>query len=154
MKSGVSGAEGACHPWAAGPSLSMLLRFLYLPRTVARAKGPHSKEEEIGMKAQVFVGVDVSKRYLDVAFPEGIERVSNEPEGVSALAERLRKSAAALVVLEANGGYETGLVLALQRVNVPAAVVIRARRAILPAPMVGSPRRTRSMPASWRASVK
>ena len=44
------------------------------------------------MKAQVFVGVDVSKRYLDVAFPEGIERVSNEPEGVSALAERLRES--------------------------------------------------------------
>ena len=75
------------------------------------------------MKAQVFVGVDVSKRYLDVAFPEGIERVSNEPEGVSALAERLRESAAALVVLEATGGYETGLVLALQRVNVPAAVV-------------------------------
>ena len=75
------------------------------------------------MKAQVFVGVDVSKRYLDVAFPEGIERVSNEPEGVSALAERLREFAAALVVLEATGGYETGLVLALQRVNVPAAVV-------------------------------
>ncbi|HEY5379811.1 MAG TPA: IS110 family transposase [Pseudolabrys sp.] len=75
------------------------------------------------MKMPVFIGVDVSKRYLDVAFPEGVERVSNEAEGLGALAERLSKTAPALVVLEATGGYETGLVLALQRANVPVAVV-------------------------------
>jgi len=101
----------------------MLLRFLCRSRTVARAKGPHSKEEEIGMKAHVFVGIDVSKRSLDVALPEGVERVSNEPASITDLAERLSQTAPALVVLEATGGYETGLVLALQRRNVPVAVV-------------------------------
>ena len=107
------------------------------------------------MKAQVFVGVDVSKRYLDVAFPEGIERVSNEPEGVSALAERLRGSAAALVVLEATGGYETGLVLALQRVNVPAADVNPRQARSCPRPW-SARRETDAIDArrSWRASVK
>jgi len=75
------------------------------------------------MKPHVFVGVDVSKRYLDVALPEGIGRVSNAPEGIATLAERLRKTAPALVVLEATGGYETRLVLALQSQGVPVAVV-------------------------------
>jgi transposase len=101
----------------------MLLRFLYRSRTVARAKGPHSKEEEIGMKASVFVGVDVGKRYLDVALPEHVERVSNEPEAIGALMKRLNKIAPVLVVLEATGGYETALILALQGANLPVAVI-------------------------------
>jgi transposase len=75
------------------------------------------------MKAHVFVGIDVSKRSLDVALPEGVARVSNTPEGIAGLAARLRQRVPALVVLEATGGYETGLVLALQRAGVPVAVV-------------------------------
>jgi transposase len=75
------------------------------------------------MKTTVFIGIDVSKRHLDVALPQGIERVSNDPEGVESLAVKLNKAAPALVVLEATGGYETALVLALQRASVPVAVV-------------------------------
>jgi len=75
------------------------------------------------MKAHAFVGIDVSKRYLDVALPEGTARLSNEPDGIAALIERLSQTIPALVTLEATGGYETGLVLALQRANVPVAVI-------------------------------
>lgn len=75
------------------------------------------------MKTPVFVGIDVSKRYLDMALPEGVERVNNAPEAIAVLADKVSRAAAALVVVEATGGYETGLVLALQRASVPVAVV-------------------------------
>jgi len=71
----------------------------------------------------VFVGIDVSKRCLDVALPERIDRISNDAAGIAAVAERLSKAAPELVVLEATGGYETSLVLALQSNGVPVAVV-------------------------------
>lgn len=75
------------------------------------------------MSADIFVGIDVSKRFLDVALPSGVERLNNTPAAIAALVERLKAAVAALVVMEATGGYETGLVLALQRANVPVAVV-------------------------------
>jgi transposase len=49
--------------------------------------------------------------------------LSNDLEGIGDLAARLSRTASVLVVLEATGGYETALVLALQRANVPVAVV-------------------------------
>lgn len=74
-------------------------------------------------EGHVFVGIDVSKRYLDVALPERVERVNNDAAGIAAVAETLSKADPELAVLEATGGYETGLVLALQGHGVPVAVV-------------------------------
>lgn len=57
----------------------------------------------------VFVGVDVSKEFLDVASRPAdaiCGRFENNLAGIAQLTERLRKAAPALVVLEATGGYE------------------------------------------------
>jgi transposase len=55
-----------------------------------------------------FVGIDVSKDQLDVAFrPEGRHlQVSNDPRGIIRLVRMLERSQPQLVVLEASGGYE------------------------------------------------
>ena len=70
-----------------------------------------------------FVGIDVSKAHLDVAFDGGGEvvRHANSPSGCAALAAEL--SGATLAVLEATGGYELEIVRALQRAGAPVAVV-------------------------------
>lgn len=72
----------------------------------------------------VFVGVDVSKKSLDVAMrPSGMHRsVTNDAEGIRDIVELL-PSEQALVVLEPTGGYETELVCALVEAKVAVAVV-------------------------------
>jgi transposase len=67
------------------------------------------------MKEQkVYVGVDVAKAYLDVAWAEESWRVSNDAAGRSALVQRLSQSAGSVqVICEASGGYERGLLQAL-----------------------------------------
>lgn len=55
-----------------------------------------------------FVGIDVSKARLDVAFSDRPEvlTIGNEESALEALASRLLAAAPGLVVLEASGGYE------------------------------------------------
>jgi len=74
---------------------------------------------------QVFVGIDVSKDWLDIAVrPAGTEwRAAQDEAGNTALVRQLRKLHPQLVVLEATGGYETLLVVALGSAGVPVAVV-------------------------------
>lgn len=57
----------------------------------------------------VYVGVDVSKQWLDVGvWPEGATfRVSNNAAGVDELLERLRPLSTVAVVLESSGGLES-----------------------------------------------
>ena len=64
----------------------------------------------------LIVGVDVSKAYLDLADTRGgaPRRVANESTAIAELIANLRTDAPELVVLEATGGYETALVIALQ----------------------------------------
>jgi transposase len=61
--------------------------------------------------AGVFVGLDVSKDQLDVAFrPQGRHlQVGNDPRGIARLGRMLERSQPELVVLEASGGYEAAL---------------------------------------------
>ena len=70
----------------------------------------------------VFVGIDVSKgvhvRPLGVGFS-----VSNEAAGYAALIARLRPLRTKRIVLEATGGYERALWLALSEAGLAAAVV-------------------------------
>lgn len=72
----------------------------------------------------VFVGIDVSKKTLDIAIrPSGIHRrVTNDAEGFVEISELLRGSDA-LVVVEPTGGHETELVCALIESKVAVAVV-------------------------------
>lgn len=59
-------------------------------------------------------GIDVSKEHLDVCWNAETLRVGNDAQGWDELAARLLSSAVDLVVVEATGGYERGVVAALQ----------------------------------------
>ena len=76
-------------------------------------------------KAPTFVGIDVSKRRLDIhARPSGEGfTIDHDDEGVAALVERLAALAPTLVVLEATGGLEVRLAAALAAAGLPVAVV-------------------------------
>lgn len=72
-----------------------------------------------------YFGIDVSKDHLDVASEDGKTcfRVSNTEEGQAQLLQRLSEAPPKLVVLEARGGIELDVVLALASAKVPVAVV-------------------------------
>jgi len=59
-------------------------------------------------KAERFVGIDVSKRRLDVAVsPEGEHfGADNNQKGINGVADRLRRLEPSLIVLEATGGLK------------------------------------------------
>lgn len=69
------------------------------------------------MIATCGAGCDVSSRWLDlcILLPGGVEtgRFGNDAAGHAAVVSALRAAGAALVVIEASGGYETGILAAL-----------------------------------------
>lgn len=69
----------------------------------------------------VVVGIDVSKARLDCAVRPSRDtfHVPNTPAGHAALAARLAPLAPALIVLEATGGYEAGVLRALTHARLP-----------------------------------
>jgi transposase len=73
----------------------------------------------------IFVGIDISKAYLDTATRPGhqVARHANDPAGIAALVARLKPLAPALVVVEATGGLELPLMAALQVAGIPAAAI-------------------------------
>jgi transposase len=77
------------------------------------------------MMNEVFVGVDVSKRYLDVAVrPSGeVCRIDLESRSVRDAVAAIKVHSPRLVVVEATGGYERGLVEALCADGIAVAVV-------------------------------
>ena len=74
---------------------------------------------------KIFVGMDVSKAWLDVAVHEQKEvwRVRNDEAGVSGLGKRLKKLKPKLIVLEPTGGFEMLVVAELSQAGLPVAVV-------------------------------
>lgn len=76
-------------------------------------------------KAQVVVGIDVSKAVLDVALlPIGeVLQFANDAAGIDELGKKLQAQAVDLVVMEATGGYETALATALVGAGLRVAVV-------------------------------
>ena len=76
-------------------------------------------------KAEVFMGIDVSKARLDVAlgFAGELFGVDNDARGFAELVSQLRKLGPELIVLEASGGLETVLVGELAAAQLPVAVV-------------------------------
>jgi len=71
------------------------------------------------MESERFVGIDVAKGWLDVvARPDGATwRVANDPDGWAELCARFAAAPPTLIVVEASGGYELGLVTALDLVG-------------------------------------
>lgn len=84
-----------------------------------------------GMKktVEIFVGIDISKAWLDVAVHEQEEvfRASNNDEGIASLVKRLKKLKPTLIVLEPTGGFEKLVMAELRHVRLPA-VVVNAKR--------------------------
>ena len=77
------------------------------------------------MSAQpLFVGIDVAKTELVTGLrPTGEAwTVSNDETGIQELLQRLRPQRPVLVVLEATGGYERGVVAALAAAGIPLVV--------------------------------
>jgi transposase len=73
----------------------------------------------------VFVGIDVAKDKLDVAFfPSGESFVvARNAAGVEELIERLRTANASIIGLEATGGYETIAAASLSAAGLPVVVI-------------------------------
>lgn len=75
--------------------------------------------------SEMFVGIDVSKRVLDVA--EGaagaVRQYGNDAEGIASLIAMLRPLSPRLVVVEATGGLERPVVMALDQAGITVALV-------------------------------
>lgn len=81
-------------------------------------------------RAELFVGIDVSKSWLDVAVHEQAEaaiRVGNNETGIASLVKRLKKLNPTLLVLEPTGGFEMLVVAELSHAGLPV-VAINAKR--------------------------
>lgn len=67
-------------------------------------------------KAVVYIGVDVAKASLDVAWAERSRRFANNKSGLSALTKWAKQSPFAVhLICEASGGYERGLLDAAEQ---------------------------------------
>jgi len=77
------------------------------------------------MSEPLYVGLDVSKQQLDLAFEPARtpRRVPHTDEGIATLVTELRPLAPALIVLEATGGYETDVATALALAGLPVTLV-------------------------------
>lgn len=76
-------------------------------------------------KQELFVGIDVSKKQLEVAVrPSGEHwEVAQSSAAIAQLVEKLRKLAPTLIVLEATGGLEAAATGALAAAGLPVAVI-------------------------------
>src|SRR6266566_1854720 len=149
---GLTVGDSSCYRWSSRPCFSWgVVHRSSGARTVDWGITPHvarlgqdegtPARKEVAMnETPVFVGIDVAKATLEVAVrPSGAQWASaNEEAGIQTLLGQLRALAPALVVLEATGGYEHA---------------VAARSAPLPERRGNWPRRTRSMPRSWRCSL-
>ena len=78
----------------------------------------------------MFIGIDVAKVWLDIAWvaPEGplptwLPRAANDETGIADLVRRIHALAPTLIVLEATGGYHGAIVAALCLAGLPVALV-------------------------------
>ena len=72
-----------------------------------------------------FVGIDVAKDWFDVAVvgEKNTEQFASTRSGIGKLVKRMKVLNPMLIVVEATGGYEEDLVLALFEAGLPVALV-------------------------------
>lgn len=78
----------------------------------------------------VYIGIDVAKAYLDVAWAGATCRFANDQKGRAALVNWIKQNpsaAAAQVICEASGGYEQALMKSLEQNNLKATLVQAVR---------------------------
>lgn len=71
------------------------------------------------------IGIDVSKGHLDIGLEASGEsfKIRNQERDIAELVKRLRRERAVRIIVEATGGYETAVVVALAAANLPVIVV-------------------------------
>jgi len=74
---------------------------------------------------QLFVGIDISKKNLDVAISPGEQTFTcpNTEAGIQKLVRRLQELNPQIILLEATGGYEFLLIAALREAELPACFI-------------------------------
>lgn len=74
---------------------------------------------------QIFIGIDVSKKQLDVSIRPGDDffQVDNDEQGIMNLIQRLTDLNPRLILLEASGGYEILAAAALRHAGLPAQII-------------------------------
>lgn len=77
------------------------------------------------IEEEIFVGIDVSKRQLDMAVwgEKDVWQHGNDDSGIHRVVERLTALTPTLIVVEASGGWEMTLVAELSFAELPVAVV-------------------------------
>ena len=77
------------------------------------------------MTSENYVGIDVSKDKLDLAMwgEQKCVEIANSKKGIKQLVKQMLGLAPTLIVVEATGGYEEAVVLALFEAGVPVALV-------------------------------
>ena len=76
----------------------------------------------------VYIGVDVAKEYLDVAWQRQSRRFGNDKSGHAALVAWIKQSPTVVqLICEASGGYERGLLESLER-NAVKVTLMQANR--------------------------
>ncbi|MEA3306172.1 MAG: transposase [Elusimicrobiota bacterium] len=77
---------------------------------------------------EIYIGIDVSKKNLDVYILEHDKhfQFSQTEKGVSELVETIKSFNTALVVIEATGGFESNAASILASSNIPVASVSRS----------------------------
>jgi transposase len=83
----------------------------------------HTQGGVVGGAQRPNAGIDVSKQHLDVLCGSNESRLENAARGWDAVIATLREVNVDLVVVEATGGYERGLVCALQGAGITVARV-------------------------------
>ncbi len=75
--------------------------------------------------SDMFIGIDVSKTQLDIAVrPTNVwYQVSNTPEGIAELVNKLQPTSPTLITIEAIGGYEREVAVTLATQGWAVAVV-------------------------------
>lgn len=78
---------------------------------------------------EIFVGIDVSKAWLDIAVHEREEtfRAGNDDAGIANLVKQMKEMEPTLIVLEPTGGFEMLVVAELTHAGLPA-MVVNAKR--------------------------
>ena len=74
-------------------------------------------------KYNCYIGVDVSKKILDVALGSSFFQVENSISGYKDLFKHIPKKESVLVVMEASGGYEKNVVGWLTKKGISVSVV-------------------------------
>jgi transposase len=83
----------------------------------------HTQGGVVGSAARPNAGIDVSKQHFDVCCAGDEFRLDNGASGWDAAIVKLKAAGVDLVVVEATGGYERGLVCALQDAGITVARV-------------------------------